>query len=1336
MPRTPFLLPLGRHSRRALGLAVMAAQLLTTVPTMAASEPPTEASATMFEDEENIHVRAERGDAAAQYELGTTYAYGLGMTQDFAEARRWLERAAAQGHAWSQYELGKMRERGHGGPADPAQALTWYEQAAAQGEGRAALRAGHLRRAGAGVTRDLQASRRWLTLAAGQNIGEAQLELALLLASLEEAAARDEAIAWLERAASQEPLGRLLLADMRERLRSGRPTTPSAMGADWASHAGQPEAALKHALAPRYGIGEPADEAATRRRLDRLVEQGNAAAMAYLADMMVEGLGGPENPEAAEALYRRAASLGNGPAQLAMAHVEIMDDDKSLAWLRKAAAQGLPEGQAALGQTLAAEDETRSEGRAWLLKAAQQGHAEAAYGLTSDRGSGIFIGEEQRSEAQMTWLRFAAERGVSQAQQDLGRSLLEGDQPAEGRAWLERAAAQRDNNAALALADAYREGKGGPRDVAAASRWYLRAYALGDPNGLYRQYMLLNGPEAASLPLAELLPMVRREAEKGDAFGQYMLGRMYHLGLGVPRDAAQALRLYTLAANGQVDSAQAALGLMYAEGDGVPQDVAMAIAWFQKAIANDGAQAKIHLARMLRDGRGVPKDVPRAVTLLEEAGYRGLAEGYHELGTMYEHGLGVPVDLTKAKSYYERAASDKWPAAQAHLKDFVTVNGQLRVVDGARYWEDLRRRAERGEPAAQLELGNKLLQLENGTRDVEGGVTWLTRAATQGHVPAQLELSELLFQGLQVPRGKGWVTVHQDPEAALKWLRRAAEGGSMEAQLALVERLRRGESADQAEAFRWALAAARAGHAEAQLTVAEMYADGTGTQVDGAQALAWAQSALKQGNQGAYMAIADMYRTGAGVPTDPAQAFAWMLKAAESGDRDAMHRVAEAYAEGAGVAKDLGRAAAWYGKAAEPYDSGRGGFSAAHIYLTGPACVKNEALAHLWYLTGIDHWIEGGDGTEIFGRGEFKWFQQRYGSLPAAQYALAKRFESGDGLPRDLAQARAWYGRAAHFDRKYPDVAMMAHFKLATMEPGAHERESYYEAGLALLQARMANPFVFLARLGVSWEFDRQLPAALKALHQAAKAGYAPAQHELGWLLRTGRGVPRNEALGRQWQALAARQGYLPARLAEPSTMPVEALARMVLAMESRPEGLEALWRPASQPPAPYRRAMTALQSAARAGKVGPFTPPSDGRFSTSLYVIADEAPSEAELKALAKRQDISLAEAKHNWATARLEVRARTSRTAADRLKWLKEAAELGSTSSMAHLAEAYLTGKGAPKDPIEAMRWATLAQVAGVEVWNDKTLDGLFTAEQVAAGRAKAMRIWTQRHKIQLAP
>lgn len=1339
MPRNRLRQSGGRH---ALALAALAAQLLTVAPAWATPVPPTmEVARTMFNEETDLHTLAERGDPEAQYSLGTAYAYGMGEKKDLAAGRMWLERAAVQGHAWSQFELARLLERGEGGPADRAQALSWYRQAAAQGEGRAALQAGRLLRLGDGVPRDLAEAERWLTVAARQNIGEAQLALAMLLAADEAAGKRDAAIAWLERAASQEPLGRLLLADMRARSRDGKPTTPSAMGADWASHAGQPgtEAALKHALAPRYGIGAPADEGEARRRLERLVGEGHVAAMAYLAEMMAHGLGGPEDQKAADALYRRAATLGDGPAQVAMAQVEAMDDDKALAWLRKAAAQGLPEAQAALGMTLEGEDETDREGRAWLLKAAQQGHAEAAYRLTSDRGGGFYIGEEQRNETQMKWLRFAAEQGVPQAQQDLGRSLLEEEQP-EGRAWLERAAAQRDNNAALALADAHREGRGGPKDVVAASRWYLRAYALGDSNGLFRHYVLLHGPEAASLPHAELLPMLRREAEKGSAFGQYLLGRMHHLGLGLPRDPAQALRLYTLAANGKFEAAQAALGLMHAEGDGVPRDDAAAIAWLQKAIGNDSAQAKIYLARILRDGRGVPKDVPRAVTLLEESGYRGLGEGYHELGLMYERGLGVPVDLAKARNYYERAASDKWPAAQERLKDFVTVDGQLRVVEGARYWEDLRRRADTGEPAAQLALGNKLLEPTDNTREVEAGLAWVTRAASQGHAPAQLALSRLLVHGFQVPRGgrgDDWVTVHRDPKAALDWLRRAAEGGNVEAQVEMARHFHYNIHGDKAEAFRWALAAAEAGNAETQLLVAGMYAHGAGTAANRVKAIAWAEAAIKQGIVGGYTTIADVHRRGVGMPPDPALAFAWTLKGAQAGDHDAMYDVAEAFAEGAGVPKDLGQAAAWYAKAAQPYDSGRGGFAAAEIYLNGPTGVKNEALAHLWYLTGIQHWCEGGDGTEIFGQDGFGWFAQRYGSLPAAQYALAKRLESGDGLPRDPAGARDWYRRAADFDDEYPQIALMAHLKLVTLlAPEQEDRQTHADAARALLRQPIDNPFAFVADLEVNWEFDHRFHQAIKALHEAAKQGYAPAQHQLGLLLSQGRGVPRNEALGLQWQARAAGGGYMPARLALYSTRPIDEVARLVLAEGVHPAAPTSPSSSEPKRPAAYDRAIGHLQAAAQAGKVGPFTPKPDRVARFVSYVIDDEPLSPDELRSLAKRTGMSNAHAEFFWATGRLEVKARMSRTPAERAKWLLKAAELGSASAMRDLAEAYSTGKGVAKDPVEAVKWDTLARAQGMDSWDDERLAKTFTARQLADGRAAAMGVWARRHKLQLAP
>lgn len=48
---------------------------------------------------ELLRAMAERGDATAQFNLGTMYQEGDGVAQDEAEAARWMRTAAEQGHA-------------------------------------------------------------------------------------------------------------------------------------------------------------------------------------------------------------------------------------------------------------------------------------------------------------------------------------------------------------------------------------------------------------------------------------------------------------------------------------------------------------------------------------------------------------------------------------------------------------------------------------------------------------------------------------------------------------------------------------------------------------------------------------------------------------------------------------------------------------------------------------------------------------------------------------------------------------------------------------------------------------------------------------------------------------------------------------------------------------------------------------------------------------------------------------------------------------------------------------------------------------------------------------
>lgn len=72
----------------------------------------------------------------------------------------------------------------------------------------------------------------------------------------------------------------------------------------------------------------------------------------------------------------------------------------------------------------------------------------------------------------------------------------------------------------------------------------------------------------------------RPEAERGNAFAQFVLGIMYTQGRGAPQDNAKAAKWYNKAAEQGHVSAQFVLGDMYEQGRGVPQNDVLAHMWF------------------------------------------------------------------------------------------------------------------------------------------------------------------------------------------------------------------------------------------------------------------------------------------------------------------------------------------------------------------------------------------------------------------------------------------------------------------------------------------------------------------------------------------------------------------------------------------------------------------------------------------------------------------------------------------------------------------------------------------------------------------------------------
>lgn len=123
------------------------------------------------ENQANVSVSTTQSeqDANAQFNRGAMYHLGQGVTQDYAQARQWYEKAVAQGNANAQANLGTLYLNGQGVPQDYALARQWYAKAIAQGNADAQFYLGWMYAYGQGIPQDLVQAYLWLSVAAAQN---------------------------------------------------------------------------------------------------------------------------------------------------------------------------------------------------------------------------------------------------------------------------------------------------------------------------------------------------------------------------------------------------------------------------------------------------------------------------------------------------------------------------------------------------------------------------------------------------------------------------------------------------------------------------------------------------------------------------------------------------------------------------------------------------------------------------------------------------------------------------------------------------------------------------------------------------------------------------------------------------------------------------------------------------------------------------------------------------------------------------------------------------------------------------------------------------------------
>jgi len=112
-------------------------------------------------------------------------------------------------------------------------------------------------------------------------------------------------------------------------------------------------------------------------------------------------------------------------------------------------------------------------------------------------------------------------------------------------------------------------------------------------------------------------------ADKDNPTAKYWLGHMNELGLGVPRNVTNALKLYKEAAAQNVGPANLRLGEIYLHGNLVPPDFSKAKTYLTSAADQGDAEAAMLLGEMYRRGLGSSPDPKKAFAWLEVASIEG-----------------------------------------------------------------------------------------------------------------------------------------------------------------------------------------------------------------------------------------------------------------------------------------------------------------------------------------------------------------------------------------------------------------------------------------------------------------------------------------------------------------------------------------------------------------------------------------------------------------------------------------------------------------------------------------------------------------------------------------
>ncbi len=282
------------------------------------------------------------------------------------------------------------------------------------------------------------------------------------------------------------------------------------------------------------------------------------------------------------------------------------------------------------------------------------------------------------------------------------------------------------------------------------------------------------------------------------------------------------------------------------------------------------------------------------------------------------------------------------------------------------------------------------------------------------------------------------------------------------------------------------------------------------------------------------------YSTGQNVPKDPAKAVQFYRRVAEKGHADAQFQLGVAYQYGEGVPKNAAESLRWLKKAAAQNHSLAKTTIPVVALSFDSKSSPEETRAFFKEVASTElskedkYYAASHAGGPMVPERVAIIRQAAEAKFAKAQFRLGMLYEAGNGVEKNLEEARSWYQKAAttgHLQAKHNLANLYAAGEggPADVEKAQKLYREAAEGGLAESQTALSCAYTPCAQQGCGL-FGNDPTEAMKWARKAADQGYAPGMLRLGELYL--QVPPVNVAEAKKWISKAAEKGDVPAKAA------------------------------------------------------------------------------------------------------------------------------------------------------------------------------------------------------------